>query len=273
MKKTLLFFFVSLLGTFGLYAQCDTASIITSGLPWSPVPVAENLSAAEVGVVYSDDIAAHLPDTLELDPGALLGIPLPIPLPPFAFPMESQVMSPGEMPPGLSATFSPGGSLSKGESACINISGTPTTDTVTSVTINVIYTVRITSEFTDLFAPIPSPIDTGLYTIPIPVPYTWDMDITASVADDLNADQFQIAQNVPNPAKDMTVISFTSPVPTSIGVEVHDMLGNVVSQTSTHANAGLNAFELSTANLTPGIYFYSLDNGATVLTKRMVIMK
>jgi hypothetical protein len=44
-----------------------------------------------------------------------------------------------------------------------------------------------------------------------------------------------------------------------------------VQRIKTNGNTGTNKYQLNTENLAQGIYFYSLFNGQTTVTKRLVV--
>jgi hypothetical protein len=97
---------------------------------------------------------------------------------------------------------------------------------------------------------------------------------------------FLLNQNYPNPFNPSTTIRFSIPSVTQNGVEgslvtlrVYDVLGNEVA---TLVNEDLPAGEYEVEfpchscenrNLTSGIYFYQLNAGEFVQTKKMVFLK
>jgi hypothetical protein len=100
---------------------------------------------------------------------------------------------------------------------------------------------------------------------------------------------FVLEQNYPNPFNPTTKIKFTIPPQQSpllggdyrgglITLKVYDILGNeIVTLVNEEKPAGSYAVEFSAAsgakNLTSGIYFYKLQAGSSVKTKKMILMK
>ncbi|MCW8803518.1 MAG: T9SS type A sorting domain-containing protein, partial [Ignavibacteriaceae bacterium] len=81
-------------------------------------------------------------------------------------------------------------------------------------------------------------------------------------------------QNYPNPFNPSTTISFQVPVESNVSLKVYDMLGNevatLVNETKT---AGEYDIDFNAATIASGIYFYRLQAGDFVETKRMMLMK
>jgi hypothetical protein len=92
---------------------------------------------------------------------------------------------------------------------------------------------------------------------------------------------FNLAQNYPNPFNPSTNIKYTIPNVSLSGVEgsrvqlkVYDMLGNEVATLVNESKpAGTYEVEFNASNLSSGIYFYKLQSGNFVETKKMVLMK
>ncbi len=81
----------------------------------------------------------------------------------------------------------------------------------------------------------------------------------------------ELRQNFPNPFNQSTRIVFTVPNEQNVELKVYDILGQVVFQRNIYADRGINTFSFDRENLRAGIYFYSLQIGSTVITKRMNI--
>ena len=89
---------------------------------------------------------------------------------------------------------------------------------------------------------------------------------------------FSLAQNYPNPFNPSTKISWQSPVGSWQSLKVYDILGNeVVTLVNEYRNAGNYEFDFNPAssikNLVSGIYFYRLQAGSFVETKKMIVVK
>ena len=89
---------------------------------------------------------------------------------------------------------------------------------------------------------------------------------------------FGIEQNYPNPFNPVTVISYQLPVSSNVTLKVIDVLGNEVAVlVNEYKPAGKYKIEFqSTAGsyqLASGIYFYKLQAGDFVETKKMILLK
>ncbi|MFZ2325174.1 MAG: T9SS type A sorting domain-containing protein [Ignavibacteriaceae bacterium] len=85
-------------------------------------------------------------------------------------------------------------------------------------------------------------------------------------------------QNYPNPFNPSTKISWQSPVGSWQTLKVYDLLGNeVVTLVNEYRNAGSYEVDFNPAssikNLASGIYFYKLQVGDFVETKKMILLK
>ena len=109
------------------------------------------------------------------------------------------------------------------------------------------------------------------------------MDITTNLEQvaDLTPTEFKLEQNYPNPFNPTTIISFTIPNVTLSGVEgsrvqlkVYDILGNeVITLVDEYKPAGMYNVEFKMENLASGIYFYTLQAGDFVASKKMMFLK
>jgi len=108
-----------------------------------------------------------------------------------------------------------------------------------------------------------------------------DFDGTFSYSDEVVVDvnaplTFSLAQNYPNPFNPSTVINYQLPVAGLVTLKVFDVLGNeVVTLVNEEKNAGsYNAqFTMNNVQLSSGIYFYKLQAGSFVDTKKMILLK
>jgi len=91
------------------------------------------------------------------------------------------------------------------------------------------------------------------------------------VTEVLNPNRFDVAQNVPNPSVDETVISFTTPNATGVDFKVYNVLGAVVNSRSINAERGMNTIKLNTESFASGVYFYSVKNGEQTITKKFTV--
>ncbi len=85
---------------------------------------------------------------------------------------------------------------------------------------------------------------------------------------------FDLSQNYPNPFNPSTKINYDLPFDGRVSLKIFDMSGKEVSTIVNELQtAGYYTVSFNSGNLSSGIYFYTLSSGATVITKKMVLMK
>jgi hypothetical protein len=243
MKKTLLFLsFIAFLSV-RAFAQCTPATVSNPGIyPDS----ATNFMPAYQGQAYNQLITVKVPaDTLQS------GIPIPI----ASIKLNSIV----GLPQGLSYSCVPSNcDFPGGATNCAVISGT-TNDPVG------VYTLTITVE--PFIGTPPFVISNGPETIS----YYKIVVNPANAIESLNANNFSVSQNMPNPSDNTTDIYYTLTSKADIDIRLMNAIGKEVQRIKTNGNPGTNKYTLNTENLPQGIYFYSLFNGQTTVTKRMSV--
>jgi subtilisin family serine protease len=76
----------------------------------------------------------------------------------------------------------------------------------------------------------------------------------------------------PNPANDVAVISFTSPVNENGTLLITDMLGQTIQNIPVKAAVGNNMMQINVAGLSAGMYFVQIScGGASSVAKRLVV--
>jgi hypothetical protein len=86
--------------------------------------------------------------------------------------------------------------------------------------------------------------------------------------------EFKLEQNYPNPFNPSTKISWQSPVGSWQTLKVFDVLGReVATLVDEYKPAGMYNVQFSMNNLSTGIYFYRLQAGEFVETKKMIYLK
>jgi hypothetical protein len=118
--------------------------------------------------------------------------------------------------------------------------------------------------------------DMGCYGGPKSLWSGWD--ILVSVENDKNEtgipNEFTISQNYPNPFNPTTTIKYNIKEITMVVLKVFDILGReVVTLVNEEKPAGSYEIVFNAANLPSGIYFYRLQAGDYIETKKMVLMK
>ncbi|MCZ6701747.1 MAG: T9SS type A sorting domain-containing protein, partial [Ignavibacteria bacterium] len=103
------------------------------------------------------------------------------------------------------------------------------------------------------------------------------LDLFASVEDyfgDGIPTEYNLIQNFPNPFNPSTTIYYSIPELTNVVLKVYDVLGNEVSILVNKVKPiGNYEVKFNSTSLPSGIYFYKLQAGSFVETKKMVLMK
>ena len=85
---------------------------------------------------------------------------------------------------------------------------------------------------------------------------------------------FHLSHNSPNPFNPITTIKYQIPELSFITLKVYDVLGNeIVTLVNEEKPVGNYKVEFDATALPSGIYFYRLQTGSFVETKKMVLMK
>jgi polyhydroxybutyrate depolymerase len=85
---------------------------------------------------------------------------------------------------------------------------------------------------------------------------------------------FSLSQNYPNPFNPSTTIKYQIPELSFVILKVYDVLGNEIA-TLVNEEKTAGTFEITwyAENLSSGVYFYRLQAGSFVETKKMILMK
>lgn len=83
--------------------------------------------------------------------------------------------------------------------------------------------------------------------------------------------KFEVSQNTPNPFSEKSEIRFTSVNSSDVEFKVYNLLGSVVYNSNFKSIKGVNTISIDADALSPGVYMYSVKNGASTITKRMVV--
>ena len=101
-------------------------------------------------------------------------------------------------------------------------------------------------------------------------------DLYPSNVDDINKTPtiFLLDQNYPNPFNPSTKIKYSIPQTSQLQIKVYDVLGNEI-ETLVNEEKPTGTYEITwyVANLPSGVYFYRLQAGSFVETKKMVLIK
>ena len=87
-------------------------------------------------------------------------------------------------------------------------------------------------------------------------------------------EKFELSQNYPNPFNPSTKIKYQIATSNPVSLKVYDVLGNeVTTLVNEIQSAGNYEVTFDASSLSSGTYFYKLQTGSFVETKKMILMK
>jgi hypothetical protein len=90
----------------------------------------------------------------------------------------------------------------------------------------------------------------------------------------LNQMEYHLAQNYPNPFNPITIIKYQIPTQSFVTLKVYDVLGNEIETLiSEEKPVGSYKCEFYANKFPSGVYFYRLQAGSFVETKKMVLLR
>jgi len=100
------------------------------------------------------------------------------------------------------------------------------------------------------------------------------MDMVSDVENEFQPLAFKLEQNYPNPFNPSTTISYQLPTSGQVTLKVYNILGDeVASLVNEEKPAGNYDVKFDASQLSSGVYFYKLQTGDFVETKKMILMK
>ena len=86
--------------------------------------------------------------------------------------------------------------------------------------------------------------------------------------------QFELSQNFPNPFNPVTTIKYQVPELSFVTLKIYDVLGSeIITLVNEEKPIGSYEIEFDATGLSSGIYFYKLQAGSFVETKKMILLK
>ncbi|MEQ9279592.1 MAG: T9SS type A sorting domain-containing protein [Balneola sp.] len=87
--------------------------------------------------------------------------------------------------------------------------------------------------------------------------------------------EFGLSQNYPNPFNPSTTINYALPEASEVSIDVFNVLGKkVASLVNQRKTAGVHSTQFQAANLSSGVYFYTLRiNGKVLKSQKMLLIK
>lgn len=104
--------------------------------------------------------------------------------------------------------------------------------------------------------------------------YKWIGLLTDVKENSITVADFRLSQNYPNPFNPSTKITYSVPQSSNVIIKVFDILGDEI-ETLVNEEKPVGTYEISwyAVNLPSGVYFYKLQAGSFVETKKMILMK
>ncbi|MCW9066002.1 MAG: T9SS type A sorting domain-containing protein, partial [Ignavibacteriaceae bacterium] len=85
---------------------------------------------------------------------------------------------------------------------------------------------------------------------------------------------FALSQNYPNPFNPMTTINYQIPNLNFVTLKIYDVLGSeVVTLVSEEKPAGTYEITWNAGQLPSGIYFFRIQAGSFIETKKMILLR
>jgi hypothetical protein len=85
---------------------------------------------------------------------------------------------------------------------------------------------------------------------------------------------FSLEQNFPNPFNPTTTIQFSLPQSGDVSLKIYNLLGEEIKTLADeYREAGKHSVQFNANSLASGIYFYRLQAGSFIETKKMILIK
>ena len=84
---------------------------------------------------------------------------------------------------------------------------------------------------------------------------------------------WNLGQNIPNPASNVTAIPFTLPQAGTVRISVMTANGQVIYRQETEAEAGSNRIEVDASDWAAGVYYYTMEYRGQRITRKMNITR
>jgi len=108
----------------------------------------------------------------------------------------------------------------------------------------------------------------------LPLFAAFNFDAPVSVDTEIALTEFVLYQNYPNPFNPTTKIKYQLPSLSFVTLKVYDILGNEVAVlVNEEKQSGFYEAEFKSINLVSGVYFYKIQAGSFVQTKKMLLLK
>jgi len=101
--------------------------------------------------------------------------------------------------------------------------------------------------------------------------YYIEVTNATSVVNQFNDFTFELKSIYPNPVQNTAKIQFISGNSVDVTFTVFNYLGEKIEERNISASRGVNDIEINANDYANGMYLYSINNGAQIVSKRMVV--
>ena len=106
------------------------------------------------------------------------------------------------------------------------------------------------------------------------IDYDGSFDYSDVVEVDASPISYSLEQNYPNPFNPSTKITYSIPQKFLVSLKIFDALGREVSQlVNEEKEAGKYEIDFNASHLSSGVYFYKLETGDFVQTRKMILLR
>ena len=109
----------------------------------------------------------------------------------------------------------------------------------------------------------------GVWTVP-------ENEVVTGIESNTNVipGDYSLSQNYPNPFNPSTQIKFNLPSSSNVKLTIYDITGRKVKElVNQDLAAGVHTVDFDASNIASGVYFYRIQAGSFVQSKKMILMK
>ena len=161
-------------------------------------------------------------------------------------------------PPGISYNCNTSNcTWDGGEQGCATISGIPNTNGTYPINLKILGCVSLFG------IPI---CDTAFFSN-----YVIQIGPVGVDNYELTNNSLKLKKAFPNPSNKSTNIQYETIKSENVSFEITNLLGELILNKNVSSKIGLNSIQVNTSHLSNGIYLYSISNGLTTSTKRLIV--
>ncbi len=117
-------------------------------------------------------------------------------------------------------------------------------------------------------------LTTSVDTIGITITYDISVPVQLSSVASALPTEFSLSPNYPNPFNPSTTIKYELPKASTVSLIVHDILGHEVAVlVNEKRDAGIHEVTFDAAGIASGMYFYRLQAGSFIETKKLLLLR